>query len=58
MHISWAEKRFDVAPFIPGRLARRDVIERQIEVEHLPRLDLPVRDQVDEPGHLGFGIVR
>src|SRR5262245_56216375 len=49
---SRTEQRLDRPAFIHGAVALRNLVERQGQVEDLPRIDLLVPDELDEIGQV------
>src|SRR3982750_1647536 len=43
----WAQQRFDRATLVHRAIALGDLLERQRQVEHFARVDLPGEDQID-----------
>src|SRR5438045_4499281 len=46
--VLWAQQRFDRATFVHRAIALGDLLERQPQVEHFARVDLPGEDQIDQ----------
>src|SRR4051812_8199063 len=47
---SWAQERLDRLALVHGAVALRGLFQRQLEVEDLARVDLPVPDEIHQLG--------